>query len=117
VVIDPAHFNEAQCMRLLRHTLHEELVYVIERDGQPVAKAATNARGYGIDQIGGVYTVPALRCKGMARMVVSSLLREIFREKESACLFVKQKNRPAITLYDRLGFVTVSDYVISYYGM
>jgi predicted GNAT family acetyltransferase len=117
VVIDPAHFNEGQCLRLLRHTLREELVYVVEQNGKPVAKASTNARGYRIDQIGGVYTVPELRCKGLARVVVSALLREIFQEKQAACLFVKKRNRPAIALYNRLGFEPVSDYVISYYGM
>jgi len=117
VVIDPNHFNDAQCLRLLQHTLKEEVVYVVEMDGRPVAKAATNARGYGIDQIGGVYTVPSLRGKGLARLAVATLLAEVFQEKQAACLFVKKRNRPAIALYDRLGFEPVSDYVISYYGI
>jgi len=117
VVIDPNHFSDAQCLRLLQHTLKEEVVYVVEMDGRPVAKAATNARGYGIDQIGGVYTVPSLRGKGLARLAVAALLAEIFEEKQAACLFVKKRNRPAIALYDRLGFEPVTDYVISYYGI
>jgi hypothetical protein len=56
VVIDLSHFNDAQCMKLLKTSLREQLVFVVERDGTQVAKAATNARGYGVDQIGGVYT-------------------------------------------------------------
>jgi predicted GNAT family acetyltransferase len=117
VVVDPHHFNDAQCMKLLRKTLREEIVFVAERDGIPLAKAATNARGFTVDQIGGVFTVPNARGAGFARLVVSELLRRIFREKDGASLFVKKRNRPAISLYERLGFLPVTDYVISYYGI
>jgi uncharacterized protein len=117
VVINPLHFNEGQCMRLLRSALKEELVYEAELDGEPVAKAATNARGFTVDQIGGVYTTPRERGKGIGAHVVTELLREVFAEKQGACLFVKKRNRPAIALYDRLGFSPVTDYVISYYGL
>ncbi|HVO37917.1 MAG TPA: GNAT family N-acetyltransferase [Spirochaetia bacterium] len=117
VVIDPRHFNDAQCMKLLRRTLREELVFMAERDGMPVAKAATNARGFMVDQIGGVYTSPRERGSGLAKIVVSELLKRIFQEKEEACLFVKKRNRPAISLYERLGFAPVTEYVISYYGV
>jgi predicted GNAT family acetyltransferase len=117
VVIDPSHFSDAQCMKFLKHSLKEELVYVAERDGMPVAKAATNARGFAVDQVGGVYTVPPERGKGIGAVVVAELLKETFTEKQAACLFVKKRNRPAIALYDRLGFAPVTDYVISYYGL
>jgi GNAT superfamily N-acetyltransferase len=117
VVIDATHFSESQCMKLLKAGLKGELVYVAERDGMPVAKAATNARGFGVDQVGGVYTIPAERNKGIGALVVGELLKAIFCDKEGACLFVKKKNRPAIALYDRLGFSPVTDYVISYYGL
>jgi predicted GNAT family acetyltransferase len=104
-------------MRLLKAALKEEIVYVAELDGVPVAKAATNARGFDVDQIGGVYTVPGERGKGIGAVVVGALLKALFAEKSSACLFVKKRNRPAIALYDRLGFEPVTDYIISYYGM
>ena len=117
VVIDPSHFSDAQCMKLLKHALRDELVYVAELNGVPVAKAATNARGYKVDQIGGVYTVPEKRSKGLGARVVAELLETVFIDKSEACLFVKKKNRPALALYDRLGFAPVTDYIISYYGM
>ena len=117
VVIAPSHFSDAQCMKLLRTSLKEQLVYVVERDGTMTAKAATNARGYGVDQIGGVYTVPSERGKGLGGLAVAELLRSVFTEKKEACLFVKKHNRPALALYERLGFTPVNDYLISYYGL
>ncbi len=117
VLIDPAHFNAGQCMKSLALSLREEILYVLERDDRPVAKAGTNARGFGVDQIGGVYTAPADRGKGFARIVMVALLREVFREKSGACLFVKKKNRPAIQLYNGLGFQPLDEYAISYYGL
>jgi RimJ/RimL family protein N-acetyltransferase len=117
VVITPSHFSDAQCMKLLKTSLREQLVFVVEQDGTLTAKAATNARGYGVDQIGGVYTVPTERGKGLGGLVVAELLRTVFAEKQAACLFVKKHNRPALALYDRLGFTPVNDYVISYYGL
>jgi predicted GNAT family acetyltransferase len=117
VILDPLHFSESNCMRLLKAALKDEVVYVAELDGVPVAKAATNARGFDVDQVGGVYTVPAQRGKGIGAVVVGALLKEVFAAKTSACLFVKKRNRPAIALYDRLGFEPVTDYVISYYGL
>jgi GNAT superfamily N-acetyltransferase len=117
VVIDTALFSDAACLKLLRQGLREELVFHAARDGRPLAKAGTNARGFGADQIGGVFTVASERGKGLARIVMAALLEAIFAEKAVACLFVKTANAPAIALYERLGFATVGGYVISYFGI
>jgi len=117
VVLDPAHFSDAACLRMLRQGLREDLLFHASRAGRPLAKAGTNARGFGADQIGGVFTVPAERGKGLARIVMAALLGAIFAEKPVACLFVKTANAPAIRLYERLGFATIGGYAISYYGI
>jgi GNAT superfamily N-acetyltransferase len=117
VVLNPSLFNDAQCARLLKKSLREELVFLAERDGVPVAKAGTNARGYGVDQIGGVFTVPSERGKGYAAAVMGALLQAIFAEKNAACLFVKKGNGAALSLYKRLGFRIIAEYVINYYGL
>jgi predicted GNAT family acetyltransferase len=117
VIIDPALFSDIQCMKSLKRSLSEELVFFAEKDGKPVSKAGTNARGFGVDQIGGVFTVTEERGKGLAAAVMEQLLAAIFTEKSRVCLFVKKKNDKAIALYERLGFTIVSDYLISYYGV
>lgn len=117
VALNPAFFSDAHCMRLLRASLKQEVVFYAMKDGRPIAKAGTNARGYAVDQIGGVFTVPEERGKGLAGLVMEALLGHLYREKTATCLFVKKKNRRAISLYERLGYTTVTDYVISYFGL
>jgi len=115
VVLDPSRFSRDDCRRRLRRALRAELVYVAEHWGRPVAIAATNTRGFRVDQIGGVFTTPGRRRTGLGTAVMLALLRDIFRHKEQACLFVKTGNVAAIRLYERLGFSSRGGYRISYY--
>ena len=115
VVLDPSRFNRDDCRRRLRRSLRGELVYVAEHRGRPVATAATNTRGFHVDQIGGVFTAPHRRRTGLGTAVMLALLRDIFHHKEQACLFVKTGNVAALRLYERLGFSARGGYRISYY--
>ena len=115
VLIEPGHFDPQACLANLRSTLRGQIVVLAELEGQPVSKAGTNARGFDVDQIGGVFTVEGRRGQGIANRVMQSLLEEIFRSKPSACLFVKKNNGPAVALYRRLGFRALEDYRISYF--
>ncbi len=115
VILDPSRFNRDDCRRRLRRALRSELVYVAEHRGRPVATAATNTRGFQVDQIGGVFTTPGHRGTGLGRAVMLALLGDIFRHKRQACLFVKTGNVTALRLYERLGFRSRGGYRISYY--
>lgn len=115
VVMDGSRFDRHGCRRRLRRSLRNELVYVAEHRGRPVATAATNTRGVRVDQIGGVFTTPSRRRAGLGTTVMLALLRGIFRDKEQACLFVKTGNAAALRLYERLGFAARGGYRISYY--
>jgi len=115
VLIDPGQFNAQACLAGLRQTLRRQIVFLAEREGRPVAKAGTNARGFGVDQIGGVFTVQEERGRGIAARVMRVLLDRIFEDKPAASLFVKKHNAPAVALYRRLGFRTLEDYRISYF--
>jgi ribosomal protein S18 acetylase RimI-like enzyme len=46
---------------------------------------------------------------------MEELLRRIFAEKSTVCLFVKKNNLPALALYGKLGFRVADGYRISYF--
>ena len=118
VVITPAHFNDGQCMK--------------SPEASPCASSWCTSRSWTESRwprprrtrAGTRWTrsaactrCPQERGKGLGKAVVSELLKTVFIDKQEACLFVKKHNRPAIALYERLGFAPVTDYVISYYGL
>lgn len=108
-------FNAAASRQHLRETLRQQVVLVAEIAGTAVAKAGTNARGLYYDQIGGVFTEPRLRSRGISTMLMTRLIDELARAGKGASLFVKYGNRPALRLYRNLGFREEGGFRISYY--
>jgi uncharacterized protein len=92
-------------------------VFAAEEGGVIVAKAGTNARGFGVDQIGGVYTLPARRGRGLGYALMVALLAEIGAEGRMPALFVKPGNAPARALYRGLGFRDIGDYRADYFDV
>ncbi|HEY3773730.1 MAG TPA: GNAT family N-acetyltransferase [Solirubrobacteraceae bacterium] len=81
-------------------------------DGDPVAFALVGVRGADA-WIGGMGTVPAARRKGYAREVMQAAVDLAHaRGCRSLWLEVIDANRPALALYERLGFETVRDLVV-----
>ncbi len=115
VVLKRENYNPRFSMTLFRKSLEENIVLYGELDGEPIAKAGTNARGFITDQIGGVFTKREKRGKGIAKIIMRYLLSLIFQEKEYASLFVKKQNKAAINLYRDLGFETVNNFRIAYF--
>ncbi|WP_455381309.1 GNAT family N-acetyltransferase [Salinispira pacifica] len=115
VLLPGDRFDSTASMHHFRASLLEQLVYVAELDGAPVAKAGTNARGFRFDQIGGVFTRRDLRGRGVGAALMTRLMQEINRDGRSCCLFVKQHNAPAIAMYTRLGYLIRDDFRIVYY--
>ncbi len=115
VVISPDHFHDRTCFLNLKRLLRTQLVLIAEIDGKAVAKAGTNARGFQVDQIGGVYTIKSERRRGIGFWVMQALLSRLFQTKKMAALFVKQNNFPALGLYRKLGFTISDSYRIGYF--
>jgi len=114
-VLTPIHeFNAAASRAALARSLELQLVYVAVEDGRIVAKAGTNARGFGVDQIGGVYTIPERRGRGLATALMAALLGEIRRAGRCVALFVKPGNAAALALYRALAFREIGDYRADY---
>ncbi len=115
-VLTPVHeFNRAACRASLARALERQLIFVAAEDGILVGKAGTNARGFSFDQVGGVYTLPERRGRGVALALMLALLEEVEASRKRPALFVKPENAPARALYRRLGFEDIGDYRADYF--
>jgi GNAT superfamily N-acetyltransferase len=115
-VLTPIHaLNPAACRAALARALERQLVFAALEGGTIVGKAGTNARGFRVDQVGGVYTLPARRGRGVATALMAALLAEILDQGRRPSLFVKPSNLPARYLYLGLGFEDAGDYRADYF--
>ncbi len=75
-------------------------------EGELAATAALNAAYGSVGQVGGVYTRPADRQKGLARAAMLELMRAsvVLHRFEKLILFTGEENQAARRLYERLGF-------------
>lgn len=105
-----------QTLARLEIQLKKHRVYLAQTASEAVAKAGTNALSWGYAQIGGVYTAPIWRNKGVARQLVSLLVEECRSCGLGTCLFVKQDNLPARRVYDWLGFEACGELQIVYFS-
>ncbi len=74
-------------------------------DGRLVSMAELNAKTEKMGQVGGVYTIPSERRKGLARRVMQEIMREV-QERHALrklIIFTDEKNQPARGLYESLG--------------
>jgi predicted GNAT family acetyltransferase len=114
VVTSPDRYNEFAGRLHFRQQCRSQLVFGAWMNGKPVAKAGTNAIGFRYCQVGGVYTEPAFRGRGIATAVMTRLLSAIASRGQHCTLFVRNDNPPAAALYRSLGFSRRCGYRISY---
>lgn len=115
VLLPGAQANPAVSRSTLIESLSHQLVLVATYRSEVIARVATNARGYRNDQIGGVFTAPEWRGRGVARWLMGHLFAHLAADSHGASLFVKLTNEAAQELYRTLGFRFVSPFRISYY--
>lgn len=89
----------------IRYSAMKEYWGFFEKD-QLVATAGLNARAMDIGQVGGVYTIPALRNRGISRRLLGHLLRDCqeIHGLRRMVLFTGEENKPAQRVYEKLGF-------------
>ena len=100
---------------ILKQILKNQVCLALFSDGEPVAKANTNAIGWNCVQLGGIYTNPLYRRNGYAHHLVANLCSRIQRTGRTVTLYVKQKNAPAVSLYKKLGFTPHDNFEIVYF--
>jgi predicted GNAT family acetyltransferase len=115
-VIPPGDpFSPQACLTNLRITLEKQRVHMITREGIALAKAGTNAQGFDWDQIGGVYTHPLWRGKGLGSALIERIKEEAGSMSRKLSLFVKTENLAAQRVYQRAGFQEAGNFRIAYY--
>ena len=114
VLFDPSEFQALASRLHFWKTMRHQEIAALWLDGKPVAKAGTNALTRRWAQIGGVYTRPEHRGRGLQKRLMAFLLAKLASEGRGACLFVKKKNAPAIALYRALAFQPGGDFTITY---
>ncbi len=115
VYVQGRPITDAEVDISLRQILKNQLCFALTVDVEIVAKANTNAIGINCVQIGGVYTHPLYRRNGYAGALVQALCNRALRSGKQPVLFVKEKNTPAFSLYQKLGFAECGRYTIAYY--
>ena len=115
VAVPGRTITDAEVDLTLRQILKNQICLAMTVDGDIVAKANTNAIGINKVQIGGVYTHPLYRRNGYAGALIQALCNRATRAQKQPVLFVKEKNKPALSLYQKLGFEECGRYAIAYY--
>ena len=108
-------FDRKACGIVLARSLERQAIYAARIGGAFVAKAGTNARGLEWDQLGGVYTDPEWRGRGIARALISHVVKERRAAGRKIALFVKNGNETARKVYEDTGFLPDSPFRISYF--
>lgn len=73
-------------------------------DGRLVAMAGERLHAPPLREVSGVCTDPGFQGRGLARRLVTTLVRREMRRGETPCLHVMRDNAPASRLYRRMGF-------------
>ena len=83
-----------------------------DADGRLLAMAGERAHAPGVREISGVCTDPAAQGRGLARRLMSELIRRELQRGETPFLHVMHTNTHALALYRRMGFETVHEPVV-----
>jgi len=84
--------------------------YFIEADGKYVSTVASTAENSKSAMLVGVCTAPEYRNRGYVTAIMSEMLQDLFKEKESVCLFYD--NPKAGNIYKRSGFVDIGKWTM-----
>jgi uncharacterized protein len=88
--------------------------YVAELRGRLLSAASTSAEARAAAMIGGVWTAPDVRNRGLGTAVVAALCRDLVAERRRPYLFYQIGNAPAAAVYATVGFQVVGRWTIAY---
>jgi predicted GNAT family acetyltransferase len=89
-------------------------LYVLEVAGRIVFTGAFNFAGRHGAGLGGIYTLPEARGRGIAARATSELCRIALRLGPAATLHVDPRNAPAIRAYEKAGLRRTGDFRLTF---
>jgi ribosomal protein S18 acetylase RimI-like enzyme len=101
---DPLARDPAGYRRRVRVLTDRNWTYVYERDGELVFKMDVGCASQQGAQIQGVYVPRELRGRGLGTHAMGACCALAFQRHPALSLYVNDFNRPAVALYERLGF-------------
>ena len=104
VGIDPLERDSVGYRERIRELVEKKRSIVRILNGRIAAKCEFSAVTPEAVQLMGVWTDPALRRQGLGRALLREVCGHLARKGKSVTLFVNDFNRPAIALYESLGF-------------
>ncbi|HKB80221.1 MAG TPA: GNAT family N-acetyltransferase [Thermoanaerobaculia bacterium] len=104
VGIDPLERDALGYRERIRELVDKKRSLIRVHDGRIVAKCEFSAVTPEAVQLMGVWTHPRYRRHGFARALLQEVCGHLARKGKSVTLFVNDFNRPAIALYESLGF-------------
>lgn len=114
VVRDPESLNESFLKRNFRDQLDREIIWLGESAQGICCKGGTNAIGFDFCQLGGVYTLPEMRGRGVGTGLILHLDHYLNENRWGSALFVRKSNGAAIRVYEKCGFTQKNTYRIVY---
>ena len=104
VGIDPLERDASGYRERIRELIEKKRSVVRVLDGRIVAKSEYSAVTSDAVQLMGVWTHPSYRRRGLSYELLREICGHLSRKGKTVTLFVNDFNRPAVALYERLGF-------------
>jgi len=104
VGIDPLDRDSVGYRERIRELVEKRRSIIRIVNGRIVAKCEFSAVTTDAVQLMGVWTDPAWRRRGFGRALLREVCGHLARKGKSVTLFVNDFNRPAVALYETLGF-------------
>jgi len=104
VGIDPMQRDAAGYRERIRELVEKKRSVIRVVDGRIASKCEYSAVTNDAVQLMGVWTDPRFRRQGLSRDLLREVCGHIFRRGKAVTLFVNDFNKPAIALYESLGF-------------
>jgi uncharacterized protein len=109
VGISPLDRDAVGYRNRIRELIQRRRSFVLVENREIIFKAELSAVTHDAVQVMGVWTRPARRREGYARVGMAELAGHILRQGKAITLFVNDFNQPALRLYEDLGFRRIGE--------